>query len=64
MFVGVDACYFNWSSASLSMLPWPRPIVWPAIPTDADDLIAEKAKVNSSFHLIKINFLDPIIHFY
>eukprot|EP01018_Ginkgo_biloba_P022070 Gb_23994 [translate_table: standard] len=33
------------NSAALSMLPWPKPAVWPSIPPDAAALVLEKEKV-------------------
>lgn len=32
------------NSASLSMLPWPKPAVWPAVPADASAGVLEKEK--------------------
>ncbi|KAL2944197.1 hypothetical protein RDABS01_032544 [Bienertia sinuspersici] len=33
------------NSASLSMLPWPRPAAWPLVPSDASSEVLEKEKV-------------------
>lgn len=33
-------------SASLSMLPWPKPAVWPSLPADASPQVLAKEKVN------------------
>lgn len=33
------------NSASLSMLPWPKPSVWPLVPPDASDAVLEKEKM-------------------
>lgn len=30
------------SSAALSMLPWPRPAVWPAVPPDVSRVLAKE----------------------
>jgi hypothetical protein len=32
-------------SALLSMLPWPKPPVWPSVPSDASPEVLEKEKV-------------------
>eukprot|EP00250_Pteridium_aquilinum_P033255 c5370_g1_i1 orf=281-4273(+) len=34
------------NSANLSMLPWPKPVVWPSIPTDVAARIASKEQVS------------------
>ncbi|CAK7327573.1 unnamed protein product [Dovyalis caffra] len=33
------------NSALLSMLPWPKPLVWPSVPPDASSEVLEKEKV-------------------
>ncbi|CAN6453488.1 unnamed protein product [Victoria cruziana] len=33
------------NSASLSMLPWPKPAIWPLVPSDASHLALEKEKM-------------------
>ncbi|XAR56575.1 hypothetical protein NMG60_11037116 [Bertholletia excelsa] len=33
------------NSASLSMLPWPKPAVWPSVPPDASSEVLEKEKM-------------------
>ncbi|WCJ32139.1 hypothetical protein M5689_013579 [Euphorbia peplus] len=33
------------NSATLSMLPWPKPAVWPSVPTDASSEVIAKEKV-------------------
>ncbi|XP_058779898.1 trafficking protein particle complex II-specific subunit 130 homolog isoform X1 [Vicia villosa] len=33
------------NSASLSLLPWPKPAVWPSVPTDASAEVLEKEKL-------------------
>lgn len=33
------------NSASLSMLPWPKPAVWPTVPPDASSEVLEKEKI-------------------
>ncbi|XP_058001434.1 trafficking protein particle complex II-specific subunit 130 homolog isoform X2 [Hevea brasiliensis] len=33
------------NSASLSMLPWPKPAVWPSLPADASSQVLDKEKV-------------------
>ncbi|XVF70367.1 hypothetical protein PTKIN_Ptkin11bG0156300 [Pterospermum kingtungense] len=33
------------NSASLSMLPWPKPAVWPSVPNDASSEVIEKEKM-------------------
>ncbi|GAV91304.1 Foie-gras_1 domain-containing protein [Cephalotus follicularis] len=33
------------NSASLSMLPWPKPAVWPSVPPDASSEVLEKEKI-------------------
>jgi hypothetical protein len=39
------------SSAALSMLPWPRPAVWPAVPPDISRVQAkEQVPTVSFFH--------------
>lgn len=40
------------SSASLSMLPWPKPAVWPSLPPDASSevLVKEKVRFYSRYH--------------
>ena len=32
-------------SASLSMLPWPKPSIWPSVPSDASSEVLGKEKV-------------------
>jgi hypothetical protein len=36
---------FIFYSALLSMLPWPKPLVWPSVPPDASPEVLEKEKV-------------------
>ena len=40
------------SSAALSMLPWPKPAVWPSVPPDASSevFLKEKMRVISSYY--------------
>ncbi|KAI3509871.1 hypothetical protein L1887_25395 [Cichorium endivia] len=33
------------NSASLSMLPWPKPAIWPSVPSDASSEVLEKEKM-------------------
>ncbi|CAL5365833.1 unnamed protein product [Camellia sinensis] len=44
------------NSASLSMLPWPKPAVWPLVPPDASSEVFEKEKVHmlALSHLLKL----------
>lgn len=42
-------CSFPLSSASLSMLPWPKPPVWPLVPADASAEVLAKEKASSQF---------------
>lgn len=37
------------NSASLSMLPWPKPAIWPSVPPDASSEVLAKEKVNSQY---------------
>ncbi|GJU36665.1 hypothetical protein Tco_1185019 [Tanacetum coccineum] len=34
------------NSASFSMLPWPKPTIWPSIPSDASSEVLAKEKMN------------------
>nr|GEZ35520.1 trafficking protein particle complex II-specific subunit 130 homolog [Tanacetum cinerariifolium] len=34
------------NSASLSMLPWPKPAIWPSVPSDASSEVLAKEKMN------------------
>ncbi|CAA0840338.1 Trafficking protein particle complex II-specific subunit 130 homolog [Striga hermonthica] len=34
------------NSASLSMLPWPKPLVWPSLPPNSSSEVLEKEKMN------------------
>lgn len=36
---------FCLNSASLSMLPWPKPVVWPLVPPEASSEVLAKEKV-------------------
>ncbi|CAL5425579.1 unnamed protein product [Camellia sinensis] len=38
------------NSASLSMLPWPKPAVWPLVPPDASSEVFDKEKITSGAH--------------
>jgi len=38
------------SSASLSLLPWPKPAVWPSVPADASAEVLEKEKVIYNYY--------------
>lgn len=47
------------SSASLSLLPWPKPAVWPTVPPDASSEVLEKEKASSLFVCVfSFFFLD------
>lgn len=41
------------SSASLSMLPWPKPSVWPSVPPDASSKVLAKEKVSYEYGMVK-----------
>lgn len=41
--------HFLLNSAALSMLPWPKPAVWPAVPADASSEVLAKEKVSLYF---------------
>jgi len=42
---GLIVVSFPLSSASLSLLPWPKPAVWPSVPGDSSVEVLEKEKV-------------------
>ena len=37
---------FFFCSAALSMLPWPKPAIWPSVPSDASSEVLAKEKVS------------------
>lgn len=41
------------NSALLSMLPWPKPAVWPLVPPDASSEVLVKEKVSSQYGIIR-----------
>lgn len=44
---------FLMSSALLSMLPWPKPSVWPSVPPDASSEVLAKEKVSCEYGMVK-----------
>lgn len=40
-------------SAWLSMLPWPKPSVWPSVPPDASSEVLAKEKVSCEYGMVK-----------
>lgn len=45
IFLLLNLVRLSLNSASLSMLPWPKPAVWPLVPPDASSEVLEKEKV-------------------
>ncbi|CAL5342945.1 unnamed protein product [Camellia sinensis] len=41
----IETEFFRLQDASLSMLPWPKPAVWPLVPPDASSEVFEKEKM-------------------
>lgn len=54
IFLLLDLIQFSLDSASLSMLPWPKPAVWPLVPPDASSEVLEKEKVMISVATLEV----------